>query len=193
MEKIELSFFPHSDLFICWPDFIENSISTESGRGVIRIKYSGIPDFVYFLTNKIGIDFLPKNILEEAKKENFISFSNEEYKDFCQRVNQNLQFKSRLWKLLEDDKAKDQIFDEQLRYLKKLLPSCEYIGFIPPNAEYSSIDILWNDEIYLAQRRNVLKLNIAESKEVTKRVIEHYRTCVSPVLRCLFEKSINKI
>ncbi|RLG14304.1 MAG: hypothetical protein DRN66_02345, partial [Candidatus Nanohalarchaeota archaeon] len=127
-------------------------------------------------------------VLEEAKKENFISFSNEDYKDFCQRVNQNLRFKSRLWKLLEDDKTKDQIFDEQLSYIKELLPNCEYSGFIQPSAEYSGVDILYDGRIYLAQRKNVLKLDVAESEEIIKKTIKQYGICVSPVLRCIFEK-----
>jgi len=87
---IELDFSPDVDLFISWLNFIENSISAESSIGNIRIKYSEVPELVYFLANKIGIDFLPKNILDEAKKKDFISCSDEDYKDFCQRVNQNL-------------------------------------------------------------------------------------------------------
>ncbi|RLJ02163.1 MAG: hypothetical protein DRP10_02125 [Candidatus Aenigmatarchaeota archaeon] len=185
---IELDFSPDADLFISWLNFIENSISAESSIGNIRIKYSEVPELVYFLANKIGIDFLPKNILDEAKKKDFISCSDEDYKDFCQRVNQNLQFKSGLWKLLEEDRAKDQIFDEQLRYLKELLPSCEYVGFIAPSAEYSSVDILYKDAIYLAQKKNVLKLNNNEIEEIIKRTLEHYGACISPVLRCLLER-----
>lgn len=188
---IELSFSPHSDLIISWPYFIENSISTEieRGKGHIRVKYSEVPDFVYFLANKIGTDFLPEKILEEAKKENFISFSNENYKEFYDRVKQNLEFKKRLWDLLEDDKAKNQIFDEQLRYLKEKLPNCEYAGFIPSSAEYSSVDILYRDHnLYLAQRKNILRLSGDLSREILKRTVEHYGIVVSPALRPLIEK-----
>jgi hypothetical protein len=93
-----------------------------------------------------------------------------------------------LWELLEDKKAKDQ-FDEQLRYLKEKLSGCEYIGFISSSAEYSSVDILYQDGyIYLAQRKNILKLNEKLSKEILKRTVEHYGVVVSPVLRSLLKK-----
>jgi hypothetical protein len=186
---IELDFFPHSDLSISWPKCIEESVSTETGRGHIVIKYSEVPVFVYVLASKVGTDFLPEKILEEAKSTNFVSFAHEEYTELYENIKSALGFRRKLWELLEDKKARDQIFDEQLRYLKEKLSGCEYIGFVPSSAEYSSVDILYQDGyIYLAQRKNILRLNEELSKEILKRTVEHYGILISPVLRPLLEK-----
>jgi len=186
---IELDFFPHADLFISWPKFIEESFSTENEKGYIHIKYSEVPELVYILARKLGTDFLPKEIIEEAKSKTFVSLADEEYTNICERINSTLEYRRKLWELLDDKKAKDQIFDEQLRYLKEKLSGCEYIGFIPSSAEYSSVDILCqSSDIYLAQRKNILRVNEDLSKEILKRTVEHYGDVVSPVLRPLLEK-----
>jgi len=187
---IELDFFPHSDLSISWSKCIEESVSTETGRGHIAIKYSDIPVLIYVLASKLGTDFLSEKTLEKAKSENFVSYAGEEYTELCERINSTLEFRRKLWELLGDENVKNQILDEQLRYLKETLPpKCEYIGFIPPSAEYSSVDILsQGHDIYFAQRKNILRVNEDLSKEILKRTVEHYGDNVSPVLRPLLEK-----
>ena len=186
---IELDFFPDADLFISWPKFIEESFSTETGRGHIAIKYSEVPVFIYILASKLGADFLSEKILEEAKSTNFVSFAHKEYTRLCEDIKSALGFRRELWELLGDQKAKDQIFDKQLIYLKEKLPNCKYIGFIPSSAEYSSADILYQDsDIYLAQRKDILRLNEELSKEILKRTVEHYGRVVSSALRPLLER-----
>ena len=158
-------------------------------KGYIHIKYSEVPELVYILARKLGTDFLPKEIIEEAKSKTFVSLADEEYTNICERINSTLEYRRKLWELLDDKKAKDQIFDEQLRYLKEKLSGCEYIGFIPSSAEYSSVDILCqSSDIYLAQRKNILRVNEDLSKEILKQTVEHYGDTVSPVLRPLLEK-----
>jgi len=153
-------------------------------KGYIHIKYSEVPELVYILARKLGTDFLPKKIIEEAKSKTFVSLADEEYTKICERINSTLEYRRKLWEL-----AKDQIFDEQLRYLKEKLPACAYIGFISPSAEYSSVDILsQNHDIYLAQRKDILRVNEDLSKEILKQTVEHYGDTVSPVLRPLLEK-----
>ena len=186
---IELDFFLDADLFISWPEFIEESFSTETGRGNIAIKYSEVPVFIYILASKLGVYFLSEEILEEAKSTNFVSFAHEEYTKLHEHIKSALGFRRELWDLLEDKNAKYQIFDEQLRDLKEKLPNCKYIGFIPSSAEYSSADILYQDsDIYLAQRKDILRLNEELSKEILKRTVEHYGRVVSSALRPLLER-----
>jgi len=103
---IELTFWPHSDLFINWPNFIEESISTENDTGNISIKYSEVPVFTYILASKLWADFLSEKILEEAKNKNFVSFSNEEYNELCRNINSKTKFRQKLWEQLEDKVVK---------------------------------------------------------------------------------------
>ena len=185
---IELSFSPDSDLFIEWSNLIKESVLTETARGRIGVKYSEVPYLVYFLARKIGTDFLSRDIIEEAKREKFISFANKNIEDFSNQANYLLNSKKKRWELLEKDETKDKIFDEELRLLKSRLPaSAEYIGYVPPSAEYPGVNILYKEDIYLAQRENILKLDNELSKELLKRTIEHYGLVVSPCLNALEE------
>lgn len=186
---IEINFFPHCDLFISWHNFIEESFSTERGKGHINIKYSEVPVFAYVLASRVGTDFLPEKILEEAKSKSFVNYAHEDYTELCYHINSQLEFKRKLWNFLGEEKTKYRILDEQLRYLKEKLPDCEYIGYISESAEYSSVDILHQDNsIYLAQRKDILRLGKELQQEVLKRTIEHYGVFISPVLRQLLEK-----
>lgn len=188
-ELIEIGFFPHSDLSIAWPRFIDESVSTEDGRGRIGIKYSGVPDFVYFMASKTSVDSLSSEAIEAAKRESFISFSSETHKDFCSRISQNSKFRKKLWDLSKDEKGCDNFLVKQLEYLKKKLSDCEYAGFVPPSAEYPHVDILYKDDIYLAQGKNILRLNKTLSQEVLKQTVDFYGIAVSPALRPLLEES----
>jgi len=85
------------------------------------------------------------------------------------------------------------MFDEQLKNLKENMPGCKYIGFIPSSSEYPDCDILYlPDNIYIAQRKNILRLNKELSKNALKQIIEHYGTAVSPVLRPFIESKTLK-
>ncbi len=96
---------------------------------------------------------------------------------------ENAEFRSRLWKLLDD--YPDQIFIEDLRRLKELFPDYEHIGFVPKSAEYRSVDILKGDgRIYLVQR-DILPMNREETETVVGKIIEYYGATVSPVLRAV--------
>ena len=194
---IEISFFPHSDLFIEWPSFIkEISVSTGSAKGRIAVKYSGVPYFAYFLTDTImkNIDegFIESlkseipDVIEYAKKKNFISFAEMSVEDFYEITYYHLEFKSKLWNLLNDERFKERVFNEELKNLKEILPDATYTGFVPGSAEYSHVDILCNasqKNIYLAQRKNILKLNLELSKELLKKTIKHYGINIAPCLK----------
>ena len=195
-KSIELSFFPHTDLYIIWPRNIEESVSTDKGKeeGVIVIKYSEIPFFVYFIAKKIGTDFLPNEIIKRAKQESYISFADMNVEDFHTQAEYFQTFREKLWKALEQEETKDKIFYEDLRFLKELFPGpeYEYIGYVPPpnNNDNAGVNMLYKDNnIYLSQRKNVLRLDDVLSKELLKRTIEHYGLGVSPCLNALEIKS----
>jgi len=186
---IELDFLPHADLHIAWPSFIEESISTETRKGYINIKYSDVPDFVYILASKLGTEFLPKKILDEAKSKSFIFFADEKYTELAERINLVSLVRRGLWKSLNDEKQKDKILNDRLRYLKEKLPDCEYIGLVSSSSEYSTVDILAKkSDVYISQRENILRLSEDLAKEILKRILEHYGVVVSPALRPLLEK-----
>ena len=190
-KQIEIDFFPHSDFFLEWPKSAEESISAESDKGRIRVKYSGVPDLVYILSAKTGTDFLPEKIKDGARRKDFISFSDENYKRFYDRKSDKLGFFKKLWELLGNDEQKNdrlKAFYEELSYLKKLIPDSEYIGFIPQTAEYSSVNILYQDFIYLQQRKNILKLDLILAREIVRLSLEHYGSVISPALRPLLER-----
>ncbi len=182
---IELDFFSHPGLFISWPNSIKESVLTEGKVGKIAINSSGVPYLVYFLAKKTGADFLSFGIVEKVKKEKFISFAGMGIKEFRSQADYILDSRKIIWELLENERIKDQISNEELRFLKELFPHHDYIGYIPPSAEYPGVNILHKKDIYLSQRRNILRLDKELSKELVRRTIKHYGLAVSSCLNAL--------
>lgn len=205
----------NSDFSLEWDDDFEGSISTSKLlNGIIIMKYSSVPYFLYILSKPINnFNFLEEKEKQEILKCEEVSFAGSDYKEISRQMERDAEYFKSIWTGVfkeRDSEEKRKIEDERLKALRessdisilmKTLKSkginheiIEYSGIVPISSEYQRpVHILLSpeQETYISQYwqgMNILRTKTEETKNIVKDTTKLYGVVVSGALRSLLEK-----
>ncbi|MBU2496586.1 MAG: hypothetical protein KJ767_00820 [Nanoarchaeota archaeon] len=206
-KDVRCFFGGHHDFEIEWDKTFEGSIATPTFRGMILMKYSSVPEFIYSLASPItDFSFISEEHRKEIRDEKDISYYHGHHFDLAMCVEGIVELGKSFWEGEYESKVFEPEFLKMRREQFELTPliqtleennidykSLEYIGGTTQTAEYKSrVHVLLSKEkeTYIAQNRwmnsmNLLKLNEQKRNEVILDIISLYGTNVSAALRDL--------
>ena len=205
----------HSDFSLEWDSDIEGSISTSKIlQGMIIMKYSSVPYFVYILSKPLdNFGFLEEKAKQEILNCEEVSFAACSCKEISRRVERDAEYFGSIWKGVFIDRntgEERKIEDKRLKILRDDFDisglienlnskgidheTLEYSGAVPVSPEYPRlIHILLSpeQETYISQQwqgMNILKTNEDQTKKIVSDTVKLYGVVVSGALRSLLEK-----
>jgi len=205
----------NSDFSLEWNNDFEGSISTSKLLGgMIIMKYSSVPYFVYILSKHFDkFDFLREKMKQEILNCEEVSFANCSYEEISSRVERDVKYFGSIWKgVFRDNNTGEErkIEEKRLKILRDnsdisdLIENLNskginhetlnYAGVVPPSSEYSRlVHILLSPKKETCisqywQGMNILKTNEEQTKKIVNDTIKLYGVVVSGALRGLLEK-----
>jgi len=205
----------HSDFSLEWNSDFEGSISTSKIlQGIIIMKYSSVPYFVYILSKPFNnFDFLEEKVKQEILDCEEVSFAACNFKEISRQVERDAEYFKSIWtgifrgrntgeerkieknrlKILRDGADISSLI-ENLKSKRINHETLGYSGVVPISSEYSRpIHILLSpeEETYISQYwqgMNILKTKKDQTKKIVSDTIKLYGVVVSGALRSLLEK-----
>lgn len=214
-KKIRCIIEPHADFSLEWDSDFEGSISTSKIlHGMIIMKYSSVPYFVYILSKPLNnLDFLGEKEKQEILSCEEVSFAACSYRDISHQVERDAEHFGSVWKgVFRDRKTEEErkIEEKRLKILRddadisSLIENLkskgishetlEYSGAVPVSSEYTRrIHILLSPEkeTYISQHwqgMNILRTKEEQTKKIISDTVKSYGVVVSGALRSLLEK-----
>ena len=210
---------PHSDFSLEWDNDFKGSVSTSKLlNGIVIMKYSSIPYFVYILSKPFeNFDFLGEKARQEILNCKEVSFADRDYEEIAKNMEGEAEYFGSIWTgtFKNRETGKEKTIDSEV--LKTLRESSdistimetlkskgidhktlEYAGVVPISSEYPRpVHVLTSPEMetYISQYWqgiNVLKTTEEQTKQIVKDTVKSYGTVVSGALRSLLERQNQK-